>query len=56
MLELKPKDIEFADDMLATKDLADDRFNDLSFAFQFAENQKYKQDTTISDGCSLVHL
>ena len=51
---LEPSDVEFPDDVFATEDPPDSRFNDPKFALQFAENEIYKPDTVMNDGCSLA--
>lgn len=54
VLSLKPEEIQFGNDTLATMDAAASEFNDPALASQFPENEKYKENTVMNDGCSLA--
>ena len=55
VLSLRPEDVQFLEkDMFATEDSPDGRFNDPKLAAGFAENEKFKKDTVMNDGCSIA--
>ena len=53
-LQLRPSDIEFIDDDCATEDPPDTQFNNEKLADEFKQNEIYKKDTVMNDGCSEI--